>query len=338
MNIKTETNLTISIALCTYNGERYLRTQLDCFANQTRLPDEVVVHDDGSTDETLEILEQWAKEVPFTVKIVRNLINLGYAKNFQETFLDCSGDIIFPSDQDDYWFPDKLEQLASVLENDSECVWVAGRVIHADENLTTLSEVGKNADLKTNVFDACAFHVTPNSVGCGMAFRKTLLKEAFPLPDGWSHDMWLCVVGRFFGKGIFVEKPVIKHRTHTKSVTVATSENLWRLEKNVYYAFSLYQFQYHARLRRSFQERMKTLPDGAFKTQCLRCYAHQETHFGNRLKVQNHVLTAFPLLFLELIMGRYFRHDQPLKCILFDIKEGILNLLHINKTQEESEK
>ena len=101
----------ISIALCTYNGEKFLREQLDSFSVQTRLPDEVVVGDDCSTDRTVEILEEWAKTAPFRVEIVRNPQNLGYEKNFEQTMLRCTGDVIFPSDQDDVWLPEKLSRL-----------------------------------------------------------------------------------------------------------------------------------------------------------------------------------------------------------------------------------
>ena len=97
-NVKSST---VSVALCTYNGERFLQEQLDSIAMQTWTPDEVVVGDDGSSDSTLEILERWKQSVPFSVRIERNERNLGFAKNFESTLSRCTGDVVFLCDQDD---------------------------------------------------------------------------------------------------------------------------------------------------------------------------------------------------------------------------------------------
>ena len=94
-----------SIALATYNGERYLQEQLNSFLHQTRLPDEIIACDDCSTDRTMDILESFAISALFAVYIYRNAINLGYTKNFERAISLCSGDVIFLSDQDDVWFP-----------------------------------------------------------------------------------------------------------------------------------------------------------------------------------------------------------------------------------------
>ena len=107
---------TASIALATYNGEKFLQRQLDTLAAQTRLPDEMAVCDDGSTDGTLEILRQFAETAPFPVRIFQNLKNLGPGRNFRKAFSLCEGDVTFFCDQDDVWFPEKLETLVRDLE------------------------------------------------------------------------------------------------------------------------------------------------------------------------------------------------------------------------------
>lgn len=99
----------MSIAMATYNGARYLREQLDSFAAQTRLPDELVVCDDGSSDDTLNILEEFARTAPFQVRIFRNDVNLGYAQNFARALERCVGDLVFLSDHDNVWFEDKID-------------------------------------------------------------------------------------------------------------------------------------------------------------------------------------------------------------------------------------
>src|SRR4051812_40446835 len=110
----------LGVALCTYNGERYLSEQLDSIFAQERLPDEVLVQDDGSSDRTLAILDAYAAKAPFTFKVVRNPQNLGFVRNFEHAIGRCSGDVIATSDQDDYWRPDKLKKIEHLFRSDAD--------------------------------------------------------------------------------------------------------------------------------------------------------------------------------------------------------------------------
>src|SRR5882762_9087557 len=98
----------ISIAMCTYNGARYLREQLDSIAAQTRPPSELIVCDDNSLDETREIVAGFAASAPFPVRLGVNEQNLGSIRNFERAIKLCEGDLIALSDQDDVWLPEKL--------------------------------------------------------------------------------------------------------------------------------------------------------------------------------------------------------------------------------------
>jgi len=107
------TNVPISIAMATYNGESFLAEQLDNLAKQTLKPLELVVCDDGSTDDTVAILEGFAALAPFPVSIHRNGTRLGHTENFLKAANLCSGKWIGFCDQDDVWLPNKLEVVAS---------------------------------------------------------------------------------------------------------------------------------------------------------------------------------------------------------------------------------
>src|SRR3954454_9678676 len=96
----------VSVALASYNGARFIDEQLASLAAQTRPPDELVVCDDGSTDDTLDHVERFAATAPFEVRIVRNAENLGFSGNFQRVLALVRGDIVFICDQDDIWYPD----------------------------------------------------------------------------------------------------------------------------------------------------------------------------------------------------------------------------------------
>ena len=120
-----------SVAMCTYNGARRLREQLRSIAAQSLLPAELVVADDGSTDSTCDIVADFANHAPFPVRFVRNSLNLGSTKNFEQVIELCSQEFIALSDQDDIWRSDKLARLAEVFASKPEIagVFSDGRLI-----------------------------------------------------------------------------------------------------------------------------------------------------------------------------------------------------------------
>ncbi|MDO4630435.1 MAG: glycosyltransferase family 2 protein [Planctomycetia bacterium] len=323
--------LTISIAMCTYNGERYLREQLDSIARQTRLPDEVVIGDDCSTDMTLEILENWAKSVTFNVRITRNEVNLGYEKNFEQTMLRCRGDILFPADQDDVWLPEKLAEMVKVFESEPEVgVVYCGRTL-IDQDGKPLSERVRELYFNYHPTDASYFLADweaehPDCAGCMSAIRRTLVEKMFPFPKPWAHDTWVYTMAPFYTKLKTIHRPLMEFRRHTTNASALGREPDWANGRNVYYLTSVGQFRAHMLLREDLRHQLESRPDCEYKSHYLLYLAAQELHFGNRVKVQDHFLTHFWLAVWEMVTGRYFQHQQPFMCFLFDIKEGILNL------------
>ena len=215
----------ISIALCTYNGERFLQEQLDSYVCQTRLPDELVVCDDGSTDGSLPILRDFANKAPFSVKIYENTVNLGFAKNFEKAISFCTGDLIFLSDQDDVWMPEKIEAISKRFGHDPQLGMVFTDAQLVDENLSYLgfdffgvpynSEV-RDALEKGSFLKALLFrnHIS----GATMAFRRPLVEYAIPLPGDkvpeMNHDGWIGFVAVLAGNYEFLDIPLIKYRQH----------------------------------------------------------------------------------------------------------------------------
>ncbi len=121
----------ISVALCTYNGEKYIRLQLESILNQTMPVDEIVVCDDGSIDNTLQIIESLRDSTPANIRIFRNEKNLGPAHNFQNAINLCLGDIIFLSDQDDIWHPNKVETIVHYFgqNEQKQVVFTDGQIV-----------------------------------------------------------------------------------------------------------------------------------------------------------------------------------------------------------------
>ena len=121
--------------MTTCNGALYLRDQLDSFKNQVRLPDELIVCDDGSTDETLTILKEFKHTAPFDMTVIQNENNIGYTKNFEQAMLNCSGDLIFFSDQDDVWFSSKIVVVAKTFQDNPDILLVIHDGDLVDKNL-----------------------------------------------------------------------------------------------------------------------------------------------------------------------------------------------------------
>ena len=128
----------ISVALCTFNGERFLPRQLASIQQQTRLPDELVICDDRSTDTTLAIVRDFASAVSFPVKVMQNERNLGSTKNFENAMRLCSGDLIALSDQDDVWYPQRLARSEQELQSHPAAglVFSDGEIIDDEDRST----------------------------------------------------------------------------------------------------------------------------------------------------------------------------------------------------------
>ena len=180
----------ISVALCTYDGERFLRPQLDSLLGQDHEALEVVAVDDASLDGTWAILEAYAARDP-RLRVFRNPENLGFRRNFERAMGLCRGELIAPSDQDDVWRSEKLRRLSAALGNaaaiycDSELIDAQGQPL--GRRLSQLLPMGPIDDPATLLFDNCVS-------GHALLFRRSLLERALPVPEGVFHDWWLAFV------------------------------------------------------------------------------------------------------------------------------------------------
>ncbi|MEO7178512.1 MAG: glycosyltransferase family 2 protein, partial [Allosphingosinicella sp.] len=204
----------ISVALATYNGRAYLGEQLASLAAQTRLPDELVVCDDNSTDGSVGLLEDFARTAPFRVRIYRNERNLGVLRNFEKALSLCEGDIVFLSDQDDVWLPEKIGEIVGIFEKTPGALAVINDKLIADENL-----VPTGATMLGNIRG----FGSPDGnfvAGCCSAFRREWLGIALPIPRGAiAHDTWLLGLAHRLGVVSISEKPLQYYRRHGDNVS-----------------------------------------------------------------------------------------------------------------------
>ena len=205
----------VSIALCTYNGEKYLTEQLDTLINQTYSNIEIIVVDDCSTDHTYTILTGYSARYP-QLKIHQNNKNLGFSANFEKAVTLCKGELIALCDQDDLWHPRKIElQVNTIKDNifiyhDSEFISQDGSSMN--KNMSDLMNLYRGNDPEAFLFFNCVS-------GHSILMRKELLVQALPLPKNYFHDWWLAYVATNIGTIDFIPEPLVKYRQHEKSET-----------------------------------------------------------------------------------------------------------------------
>jgi glycosyltransferase involved in cell wall biosynthesis len=228
MKEKAHERLKMSVALCTYNGAKYLREQLDSIAEQTRLPDELVICDDCSMDNTVEVVESFRLKSSFTVRLFQNSENLGSTKNFEKAIALCTGDIIALCDQDDTWHSEKLKRFEETFSAKPNVGMVFSDLEIVDENLrplgyrawqsTYFSSRRRRLFSKRSALNVLLKHNVVT--GCAMAFRATLRNIILPIPTLTAatevhHDYWIAlIVGAVSGVAL-IETPLVKYRQHS---------------------------------------------------------------------------------------------------------------------------
>ncbi len=212
---------TISVAMCTYNGERYLPRQLASILGQTRLPDEVIVRDDRSTDGTPALIEAFRQQAPFPVDFKINTRNLGAKKNFEQAIFACHGQFIALSDQDDIWHRERLARSEQELINHPEAglVFTDGNVID-DYDRPTGGSLWKSFYLDRRSLEFLqAGNWLPLAqrtfvTGATVMFRAPLARLCFPTGDQWWHDGWLAMLIAAMGAVRPIDAPLISYRIH----------------------------------------------------------------------------------------------------------------------------
>jgi glycosyltransferase involved in cell wall biosynthesis len=168
----------VSIVMATYNGARFLQPQLDSLATQTFRPLELIVSDDQSTDNTLDILDEFRERAPFPVFIERNAERLGYGQNFLSATVKAQGDLIAFCDQDDLWHENKLEVAVRILEQDGSSLFVHAATL-IDEEGRTIGAFNQGTE-KARLYKPLELKPWDVFYGFSIVFRRPLLNLIDP--------------------------------------------------------------------------------------------------------------------------------------------------------------
>lgn len=316
-----ESKLTSSIAMCTYNGAAYLQKQLDSIRNQTRLPDEMVVCDDGSTDQTLEILEQFAQSVPFSVRVIRNGKNLGCYQNFAHCAEMCVGDLLFLSDQDDIWHLEKIERFTAVFEQNSDVGLIFSDAELIDENdrkrnvLLTESWGIRASSLEKRVLRDY-FDVLKKSTswpGMAMAVRRELIQGRFILEDQIPHDSFLLYFVGGFAKEVFLPQPLSNYRVHQTNVSKPLDKKLFSLKNFVNREEKRSISEGHLQTAQSIlyvMDQCQSYADCRYSAAMQEALRQKARHHLMRYRLRTRQISKWYGIFHEFLNGNYFHYGK----------------------------
>ncbi len=233
----------LSVALCTYNGMAYIEQQLDSILNQELPVDEVVVSDDGSSDDTMNIVRRIASEYQQIHWIfLQNASQLGVIRNFEQAICQCTGDIVFLSDQDDVWRRDKTQVIVSyfnshpekdVVFSDAELVDDKGNKL-SDRSLLDAWQLLPNIDFWESGFCLESMMFCNRATGATMAFRRCCSESFLPFDNDllYLHDYQIAMYACIKGSLGLVKASLIQYRQHGKNVMGVPKDNWVYTEKD----------------------------------------------------------------------------------------------------------
>lgn len=298
-----------TIVLCSYNGEKFITEQLDSLKNQTVAPDEVIIYDDCSTDQTVPIIKDYIQKYQLDhwhVKV--NEKNQGWKINFIRGLKEANGDIIFPCDQDDIWNEDKIEKMSAIMEQDEKVQVLAANyeILYEGEEYQKISDVFSKEiafDGKYHKVEADEKGVYIMRPGCVMALRKTFIDYAMNYYfENYPHDalFWRTAV---FCDGLYLHNyAAIKFRRHGGNASDAKKHTWKEKYESVCYYIKVIDYLMKMTKDRDDIEKTKILE----RTRKVWVVRKRFYETGN------------PILWMRLLMG-YKTYYLTLKAVLGDL-------------------
>lgn len=311
----------ISVALCTYNGERFIEEQLQSILQQSMPVDEIIIGDDGSSDSTIEIAQRVLEKSGVSFEIRQHNPGLGVAGNFADAIRHTTGDLIFLCDQDDTWEKEKVEQLVAEMQG----------LLLVHTNALLVDGTGKS--LGITLFDR--LKIKPwekkslmHGDALGPLLRRNLVTGATVLMDGnfarsslpigqeWIHDEWLGIIAATKGGLRCIDHELIHYRQHANNVIGAKKTSFRRILVRITKESEKEQRRRYARMK-SINEWVQTQSDIDERTQ--KRFQEALTHQEKRLHYpRSRVLRILPIL-REIRSGRYAKYSPGMRTVLYDL-------------------
>lgn len=318
---------TCGVALCTYNGEKYLEEQLASILSQTKQPDEIVICDDCSTDDTWNILNRFKLSTSVPVKLMRNAKQQGVTRNFELAVRSLQTDLIFLCDQDDVWFPNKISTIYSVFLDSPNTQMVFTNAVLVDANgkdlgATLFGELELSREESQAIAQGKAFEVLCRRnviTGATAAFRRSLISIAMPFSDTCLHDEWLGLIASTLGGVRQLTDSTIKYRQHGKNVVGVRKLSKLEILKELWWSIQRFGSRKFSedkiRYRMELLDRIKQYSDisRSFIERCQDAVAFAEF----RAALPQSFLMRWPAVFLRALRGEYRRFGYWWKSDIF---------------------
>ncbi|WP_163438723.1 glycosyltransferase family 2 protein [Fibrobacter succinogenes] len=204
----------ISVCMATYNGGKFIREQLESILSQLPTDAEIVIADDGSTDDTMQVVESLKES---RIRVLPAEKHLGVIYNYERALQASKGEIIFLADQDDIWLPGKVEKVLAAL-NEADLVTHDAWMLRPSESSWTRS--GKLSDIRAYKSGVVTNWWKNTFTGCCIALRRSVLGKALPFPKNLPmHDQWLGLVAEKYFKVKSIDEPLVEYRQHSTNAT-----------------------------------------------------------------------------------------------------------------------
>ena len=306
----------VSVALCTYNGEKFLKEQLESFTNQTRLPDELIVCDDLSTDNSVHIVESFQRSAPFDVRLYINEFRIGSTKNFERAISLSKGNIIFLSDQDDWWHREKINTILDCFSPQGKYGGVFSDAEIVDETLNYQNRnlwesIGFDKKKRRNFAEGNSIPVLLRRnvvTGATMAFDADFKDLLLPIPEVWIHDAWISLLLACTSNLHMIEQPLIKYRQHgfqqigIRKPSFSQKVEVTLQNKEDFYFREAEKFKLVSERLLSFQEKI-------IDPRSVELLREKINHLETRAIMRNHDLSRIAIPLKELVSGRYHKYS-----------------------------
>lgn len=237
----------ISVCVATYNGEKFIKEQIESILIQLDCNDEVIVSDDSSTDNTLKIIDS-LNDNRIKIHNFKRLKN-GYrnselvSSNFENALKGANGEYIFLSDQDDIWRNDKIEKMSHLLTKYD--------LVISNANLIINCKVDYESFWFTDKFPIRNYFLRRGKYhGCCMAFRKDMLQYILPFPDKLTlHDSWIGLISELIGRTYFINEPLIYYRIHENNASVINNTFIYKIIYRFKLLFQIYYRVYISKIK-----------------------------------------------------------------------------------------
>ena len=320
--------------MCTYNGAEFLPAQWESIMAQSRKPDEIVVCDDCSGDQTRALLEQFATESAIPVTIQLNQTNLGSVKNFEQAIRLCTGEVIALSDQDDVWRSDKLQSIEEAFKKHPAGGLVFSDAEIVDEDLEPLSrrmwtEVGFEPYKQKLIARGRALEVLITGwtvTGATMAFRSDFVNLSLPIPDGIAmiHDGWIALTIAAVAEVVAIDEPLIKYRQHSRQQIGAPARpELKAQARGVQAIETAFRRQNNSadlhRILETLAERLLAHASDYDTHRALAFVSDYAFHLNVRANLPQRRLNRLPRILRELLTLRYHEYANGFKSAAKDL-------------------